>query len=111
MSPDEALPDEVDLLVIGAGAAGMTAALVASLEGLQSLLCEKSSMVGGTTSTSAGTVWIPGSSQSERDGVPDTVEAARKYMRAVVGDAPGVKLREAFLEFWSRSDRLFGGAQ
>ena len=99
MSPDEPLPDEVDLLVIGAGAAGMTTALVASLEGLQSLLCEKSSMVGGTTSTSAGTVWIPGSSQSERDGVPDTVEAARKYMRAVVGDAPGVKLREAFLEF------------
>ena len=33
---------EVDALVVGAGAAGMTAALVSSLEGLDVLLCEKS---------------------------------------------------------------------
>ena len=55
---------ETDLLVIGAGAAGMTAALVGALEGLEVILCEKSDMVGGTTATSAGTVWIPGSSQA-----------------------------------------------
>ena len=55
---------ETDLLVIGAGAAGMTAALVGALEGLNTILCEKSDMVGGTTATSAGTVWIPGSRQS-----------------------------------------------
>ena len=59
---------EVDVLVFGAGMGGMTAALVASLEGLDVLLCEKTDQVGGTTSTSAGTVWIPGSSQSVRDG-------------------------------------------
>ena len=46
---------EVDLLIAGAGPAGMTAALVANLEGLNVLLCEKSSQVGGTGSTSAGT--------------------------------------------------------
>ncbi len=50
---------ETDLLVVGAGAAGMTAALVGTLEGLQVILCEKSDMVGGTTATSAGTVWMP----------------------------------------------------
>ncbi|HET7382150.1 MAG TPA: FAD-dependent oxidoreductase [Pseudolabrys sp.] len=38
---------EVDLLIAGAGPAGMTAALVASLEGLEVLLCEKSDQVGG----------------------------------------------------------------
>jgi ribulose 1,5-bisphosphate synthetase/thiazole synthase len=47
---------EVDLLMAGAGPAGMTAALVASLEGLEVLLCEKSDQVGGTGSTSAGTL-------------------------------------------------------
>ena len=57
---------EVDLLVAGAGAAGMTAALVASLEGLDVLLCEKSQQVGGTAATSAGTLWIPGNTQSRR---------------------------------------------
>ena len=66
MSPENRKWDlETDLLVIGAGAAGMTAALVGALEGLKTILCEKSDMVGGTTATSAGTVWIPGSRQSK----------------------------------------------
>ncbi len=50
---------EVDLLVAGAGPGGMTAALVAALEGLDVLICEKSEQVGGTGATSAGTLWIP----------------------------------------------------
>ncbi len=88
MSP---LPDnrpwdlETDLLVIGAGAAGMTAALVGALEGLKTILCEKSGMVGGTTATSAGTVWIPGSRQSKAAGVPDTIAAAKSYLAAILG--------------------------
>ncbi|QIO34036.1 FAD-dependent oxidoreductase [Bradyrhizobium sp. 1(2017)] len=76
---------ETDLLVIGAGAAGMTAALVAALEGLDVILCEKSDMVGGTTATSAGTVWIPGNRQGQRTGTPDTIEAARTYLAAMLG--------------------------
>ena len=61
---------EVDALVVGAGAAGMTAALVGSLEGLDGLLCEKSDRVGGTTATSAGTIWVPGTRQCrERIGI------------------------------------------
>ena len=68
---------QTDLLVIGAGAAGMTAALVGALEGLKTILCEKSDMVGGTTATSAGTVWIPGSRQSKTAGVPDSVELSQ----------------------------------
>jgi phytoene dehydrogenase-like protein len=42
----------VDVLVVGAGAAGMTSALVCALQGLDVLLCEKSDQVGGTTATS-----------------------------------------------------------
>jgi succinate dehydrogenase/fumarate reductase flavoprotein subunit len=76
---------ETDLLVVGAGAAGMTAALVGALEGLKTILCEKSGMVGGTTATSAGTVWIPGSRQSKAAGVPDTIESARTYLAAILG--------------------------
>src|SRR5882757_485106 len=87
---------EVDVLVFGAGMGGMTAALVASLEGLDVLLCEKTDQVGGTTATSAGTVWIPGSSQAVRDGVPDSIDDARRFLDAEIGPrAEGV--REAFL--------------
>jgi succinate dehydrogenase/fumarate reductase flavoprotein subunit len=76
---------EADLVVVGAGAAGMTAALVGAIEGLEVILCEKSDLVGGTTATSAGTVWIPGSRQSKAAGVPDSIEAAKTYLAAILG--------------------------
>ena len=76
---------ETDLLVIGAGAAGMTAAVVGALEGLETTICEKSGVVGGTTATSAGTVWIPGSRQSKLAGLPDTIEQAKIYLAAILG--------------------------
>jgi 3-oxosteroid 1-dehydrogenase len=100
MTPPENPPrfdEQVDLLVIGAGAAGMTAALVGSIEGLRTMVCEKTTMVGGTTSTSAGTVWIPGSNQSRNAGIPDQVEDARRYLRAVVGNAGHNERLAAFL--------------
>ena len=87
---------EVDVLVFGAGMGGMTAALIAAIEGLDVLLCEKTDQVGGTTATSAGTVWIPGSSQSVRDGVPDRIEDARRFLEAEIG-ARAESVREAFL--------------
>ena len=88
---------EVDVLVFGAGMGGMTAALVASLEGLDVLLCEKTDQVGGTTSTSAGTVWIPGSAQAKRDGVPDSIDDARRFLEAEIGPR-ALAQREAFLD-------------
>jgi len=76
---------EVDVLIFGGGMGGMTAALVAALEGLDVLVCEKTDQIGGTTSTSAGTVWIPGSSQAVRDGVPDNIDEARRFLDAEIG--------------------------
>ena len=88
---------ETDLLVVGAGAAGMTAALVGALEGLKVILCEKSDMVGGTTATSAGTVWIPGSRQSAAAGVPDSLEAAKTYLAALLDEDANDPRLAAFL--------------
>jgi succinate dehydrogenase/fumarate reductase flavoprotein subunit len=89
---------EVDLLVAGAGPAGMTAALVASLQGLSVLLCEKSGQVGGTGSTSAGTLWIPGNHQSRAAGFSDSTAQAEEYLDALIGNASGRELRTAFLK-------------
>jgi succinate dehydrogenase/fumarate reductase flavoprotein subunit len=88
---------EVDVLVFGAGMGGMCAALFAAHEGLDALLCEKTDQVGGTTSTSAGTVWIPGSTQAKRNGVPDSVDDARRFLEAEIGPR-ALGVREAFLE-------------
>ncbi|HWE06553.1 MAG TPA: FAD-dependent oxidoreductase, partial [Rhizomicrobium sp.] len=89
---------EVDLLVAGAGPAGMTAALVASLQGLSVLVCEKSGQVGGTGSTSAGTLWIPGNHQSRDAGFSDSAAQAETYLDALVGNISGRELRTAFLK-------------
>ena len=111
--------DTVDLLVVGGGAAGMTAALVASMEGLSVVLCEKTDMLGGITSTSGGTVWIPGTTQSVRAGVPDTVDGARQYLDSIIGVRDGAAQREAFLQsgptvldyLEERTDLVFVAAQ
>jgi succinate dehydrogenase/fumarate reductase flavoprotein subunit len=89
---------QVDLLVAGAGPAGMTAALVASLQGLDVLLCEKSGQVGGTGSTSAGTLWIPGNHQSKNAGFDDSAEKAEEYLDSLIGSPANRDLRTAFLK-------------
>jgi succinate dehydrogenase/fumarate reductase flavoprotein subunit len=95
--PPETAEREVDLLIVGAGPAGMTAALVGSLEGLDVLLCEKSAQVGGTGATSAGTLWIPGNRQSRAAGFTDSAEQAERYLEQLVGpDQRG--LRKAYLD-------------
>jgi succinate dehydrogenase/fumarate reductase flavoprotein subunit len=50
---------EYDLVVLGAGASGMTAALVAVIEGARVLFLESTSHVGGTSTRSSGTLLIP----------------------------------------------------
>jgi succinate dehydrogenase/fumarate reductase flavoprotein subunit len=92
----EAETIEVDVLVAGAGAAGMTAALVCALQGLDVLLCERSSQVGGTTATSAGTIWVPGTKQAREAGFADDIPEARRYLDSIIGPATDGR-REAYL--------------
>ena len=89
--------DRADLVVVGAGAAGMTAAIVAAHAGLRVVLCEASQQVGGTTATSAGTLWIPGNRHGRVVGHGDTIEAADRYLQALASDAGDEALRRAFL--------------
>lgn len=93
---NETLPKEVDLVVIGGGAGGMTAALAGALQGLDVLLCEATQQVGGTTATSAGTIWIPCNTPSREAGYEDSFDDAMRYLDALVPSGDGRKLREAY---------------
>lgn len=85
-----------DVVVVGAGAAGLTAASVAAADGASVLLLEASDVVGGTTAISGGMVWIPGNAKTAAAGRPDSLEAARTYLGHTV---PGTDRRrlETFL--------------
>src|ERR1035437_2314244 len=59
---DEAQADEAqfDVVVVGSGAAGMTAALAAAHHGLRAVVLEKTEWFGGSTARSGGGIWAPG---------------------------------------------------
>jgi 3-oxosteroid 1-dehydrogenase len=89
--------EEYDFIVLGAGAGGMTAALVSSIEGMSTLLIEKSGCVGGTSARSSGSVWIPDNPQLRALGVNDDAEKALQYMDALVGDKADRIFRETYV--------------
>src|SRR5512143_835223 len=89
--------EQYDLVVLGAGAGGMSAALVSAIEGMRTLLIEKSDRVGGTTAYSSGTVWIPNNAEQRQLGVANDAAAALEYLDALVGDRADRALREAFI--------------
>jgi succinate dehydrogenase/fumarate reductase flavoprotein subunit len=88
---------EYDVVVIGAGAGGMAAALTASIEGCSVLLTEKTDRIGGSTAVSGGAVWAPLNAQSAKVGHPDTFEKVWTYMQKTVGDAAPAGMQQAFL--------------
>jgi succinate dehydrogenase/fumarate reductase flavoprotein subunit len=93
------MPDSTayDVVVIGAGAGGMTAAAVASAEGLSVLVIEKTEFVGGTTAWSGGMVWIPVNAGMKQAGLPDSPSDAADYLASTVPESENADLRETFL--------------
>jgi 3-oxosteroid 1-dehydrogenase len=87
-----------DVVVVGSGAAGMTAALTAAHRGLAVLVVEKAGRFGGSTARSGGGVWVPNNEVLRRAGVPDTPELAADYLAHLLGDTVPEARRRAVLE-------------
>ncbi|MFL1997717.1 FAD-dependent oxidoreductase [Lysinibacillus irui] len=86
-----------DVVVVGSGAAGLTAGLTAKLQGLKSLVIEKTDRYGGASAISGGALWIPNNHVIKGAGVPDTHELARQYLDSTVGDRVPEALKEAYI--------------
>ena len=85
---DPAWHKSVDVVIVGSGAGGLTAAIAAVDARAETLVIEKSSEYGGTSATSGGGIWIPNSHLAAAAGQTDSEEEAFRYVRAL--SAPNV---------------------
>lgn len=73
----------VDVVVLGSGAAGLTAALAAADAGAEVAVYEKADFLGGTTALSSGVAWLPGNRYARAAGIDDPAGSALEYLAAL----------------------------
>ncbi|MFC4059143.1 FAD-binding protein [Planomonospora corallina] len=85
--------EEYDLVIVGSGGGGMTAALTAAADGLSPLIVEKGSRYGGSTAISGGGIWIPNNPVLRAEGHDDSRESVRRYLDLLTaGRVPAARL-------------------
>jgi 3-oxosteroid 1-dehydrogenase len=89
---------EVDVAVIGSGAAGALAALGAHAGRARVALLEKTESFGGTTAVSGGVVWVPNNRHMAAVGIPDSFEEAFTYVTRLADGRTEPALIRRFLE-------------
>ncbi len=89
----------VDVVVMGSGAAGLSAATTAHDAGADVLVLEKASMIGGTAGVSGGIIWAPLNRHAAAAGIQDSREEALLYVRRLtLGREPDPALVEVFID-------------
>ncbi|MGE4432247.1 MAG: FAD-dependent oxidoreductase [Sphingobium sp.] len=87
-----------DVIVIGSGAGGLTAAVAAALDGARVLVIEGEERLGGTAALSGGAAWIPLNPHMASAGIEDSREDAETYIRRILGNRFDDRMIGAFLE-------------
>lgn len=94
LSQVDAWHEDVDVLVVGYGGAGVCAAIEAARAGAQTLVLERASGGGGTTALAGGVLYLGGGTRVQKAcGVDDSVEAMRRYLEASTPDPDAEKFR------------------
>ncbi|AJE44873.1 FAD-dependent oxidoreductase [Celeribacter indicus] len=90
--------ESFDLVVIGSGAGGLSAAVTAAVKGLRVLVLEKEPVMGGTSAWSGGWIFAPRNPVAVRAGIIEEIDAPRTYLKAVTGPYFKAEKVNAFLE-------------
>jgi len=87
-----------DVIVVGGGGAGLSAAVLAAGTGARVAVVESTEHVGGTTAYSAATTWVPGTRLGRSVNPGDDIDAAARFLDRAVGDHADRRLRQALLD-------------
>lgn len=87
-----------DLLVVGSGASGLSAAVTAAWLGLDVIVVEKDRQIGGTSAWSGGWMWVPRNPLAVEAGIVEDIEAPRRYLKAELGAQYDAAMVGMFLE-------------
>lgn len=98
---------EYDVLVVGTGASGMSAAVTAAFKGMKVLVVEKAPVYGGTTARSGGWLWIPGTKLAEEQGIHEPAGAARTYLQHEATTHFDASRVDAFIENGPKAIQFF----
>ncbi len=86
-----------DLIVVGSGAAGLSAAVTAAHSGLKVVLLEKSPTLGGATAWSGGWMWVPRNFLAKACGIQEDYATVRGYLEHELGSRFNAERVDAFL--------------
>ncbi len=81
------MDEQFDVIAVGSGSGSLCAAIKLQLAGKRVIVLEKDDLLGGTTATSGGVMWIPNNRYMQEQGISDSREQAIAYMDAVIGDS------------------------
>ena len=89
---------EYDVIVLGTGAAGLTAAVTANESGARVAVFEKADTIGGTSAWSGGQIWIPNNPHERALGKEDSREEALCYLMSLSHGMIDEKMAAAYID-------------
>lgn len=90
--------EQFDLVSVGSGAGGLSAAVTAANEGAKVLVLEKAELLGGVTARSGGHVWVGDNHVAAARGIEDSAAAAADYLSSLAGRSVDAVRRDGYIE-------------